>query len=210
MRKLIIPFVLISFMGCNHAIDTKLKKLQDSIDVIRKKTDYRPMDSAEAYTFINKYYLPRLDTLKTKRRLFLYPVCGRDFKALFLKDSITLTKKYRNEKTPIEIDTDFFKESFPNIHSTWNQKRFLNTTLITDTIFSNQFISYHKISFKEIITWHKKFGHGYTCISYPLYNAYTKRLYMYEVSVHSVGAIDGNTSENGISFQKTANGWREY
>jgi hypothetical protein len=210
MRKLTIFFVLISFVGCHHAVDIKLKKLQDSIEVLRKKIDYRPMDSAEAYDFINKYYLPRLDTLKTKRRLSLYPASGRNFKALFLSDSITLTKKYRNETIPAEVDTDFFKELYPNIHSTWNQKRFINTTLITDTIFSNQFISHHKISIKEITAWHKKFGFGYTCISYPLYNANTKRIYMYEVSVHSVGAIDGNTSEKGISFQKKATSWQEY
>jgi len=210
MRKL-IPLVLILFCSCRHADNAKYKQLQDTLERLRKKTDFRTLDSAEAYDFINNYYVHVLDSLKLKRKLFIYPLVGKDFQVIYNCDAAHLKALYNNDTAflnahanpkliPYEITID---KQHP-----WNKIRLSNINLITDTLMLALFENHWRLNNNEIEAWYKKFGYGYTCISYPLYNLHTKRLLIRQYSIHGIGAVDGNATESWLGFQKTPKGWQ--
>jgi hypothetical protein len=73
MRKLLIFVVLC--LSCNREkAHYYTSAQQDTI----KMASYSRLNEKDAYDFINNYYLPRLDTLKTNRKIFIHPLKSRD------------------------------------------------------------------------------------------------------------------------------------
>jgi len=209
MRKLLLPLCFILFTACNHISTVKEKQLADTLERLRKHAAYQPLDSAETYNFINKYYLPRLDTLHTGRKIFIYPLIGRDFKKIFKDDSTRLVAEYSRDtintrKTVLQPPPimDFsFNEKYG-----WNNKKLLNTEIISDTSLVNQAKYPRHPAIEEVEAWHRKFHSGYICISYPQYNPYTKRLLIREWIESGYGC--GTGRYNTFGFTKIPGGWK--
>jgi hypothetical protein len=205
MRKF-IPLLAI-LCSCNFNHNERLIKLQDTIALVKKKLDYKPLDSAEAYAFINKYYLSRLDTMPTKRKLYLYPLVGKDNKVIFDDFVRRVTAEYNGDTIagkkvilhppdPILMDTN----------SNWNKQRLLNVMIVTDVEEANMFKNGYDHTVSESKAWHKKFGYGYMCISYPVYNNYTKRIRIREWIENANWC--GTGRENEFYFKKVPGGWQ--
>ncbi|HTH82468.1 MAG TPA: hypothetical protein VL490_06015 [Mucilaginibacter sp.] len=207
MRKL-LPLIFLFLCSCVHVNDANYQELQDTIQKLKKKTDFQPLDSAHAYDFINKYYLPLMDTLLSGRKLLLYPINGEDFTAIFKDDVIKLTAEYNKDTATINKRSKMYPPPplgvlFDRYHP-WNENKLSNITLIADTQ-----IYYSRADWDKINLWDKKYaGHGYVGISYPLYNKYTNRLYLREYVIRSVGGIDENHFENNLWFKKIPKGWK--
>ncbi len=173
---------------------------------MRKLSDFKPLNTVEAYDFINKYYLPRLDTMPTKRKIFIYALNGVDFKGIFNRNKAILKREYSedtavkakkiNPPPPPQI---LFDKKF-----CWDSKRLLNVTIIADTAI---LMDNAKI-LRDFRAWHKKYGYGYMCISYPQYNPNTKRLILREWEENDDWC--GTGRERKFYFTKTLNGWRPY
>ncbi len=154
--------------------------MKDTLEILKKESDFKPLNSADAYKFINQYYLPRLDTLPTKRKIFIYALNGIDFKKIFKRDKAKLEKQYSGnaENNTFDLDSNpplpppiFYNKSFR-----WNDKRLLNTKVIADTTMSAN--NYAEL--RNITSWRSKYGAGYIWLSCPQYNTYTRRLVIRE------------------------------
>ncbi len=206
----ITPLIIILLTGCNRATDAKRAKLNDTLAKLRKHAAYIPLDSAEVYDFINKYYLPGLDAVPTGRKVFFMPLKGRDFYQVYVQMKREMEAKYYGDTLfsrsltsvkllpppPIMFDTTF----------RWNSKKLLNTTIIADISYLNILKETQTSTIKEIKAWHKKYGYGYVCISYPQYNPYTKRLLLREWVENSDWCGTGRYRD--LSFTKVAGGWK--
>jgi hypothetical protein len=140
MRKL-IPLLAI-FCSCNFNHNEQLIKLQDTIALVKKKLDYKPLDSAVCYAFINKYYLPRLDTMPTKRKLYIHPLVGKNSKVIFDDFVRRVTAEYNGDR--IESKKVILRPPDPilmDTNSNWNKQRLLNVMIITDVEEANMFKS---------------------------------------------------------------------
>ena len=203
----IIPLLIILLTGCNRATDAKRAKLNDTLAKLREHAAYIPLDSAEVYDFINKYYLP--DAVPTGRKVFFMPLKGRDFYQVYVRMKKELEAKYNGDTLssrsltsvklfpppPIMFDTTF----------KWDSKKLLNTTVIADTSFLNILKETRTRTVKATEAWHKKYGYGYVCISYPQYNPYTKRLLLREWVENSDWC---GTRDRDLHFTKVAGGWK--
>jgi hypothetical protein len=199
MRWVFIFFVFILF-GCTSTQNQHEQKLKDTIEALRKRADFKPLDSAEAYNFINKYYLPRLDTLSIKRKLSIFPLKPIDFKMRFtvgkeemeakFKDDTVLLKKSKYQLEPIDYG--------PDTTHPWD-KKLLKATIVLDTLKKSGYSDWRT-------QWWKVYGPGYMCISYPQYNANTKRLVIREWMENA--DICGTGHDRIFWYSKTANGWK--
>lgn len=203
MRKL-LPLLLVLMCGCMHNDKVKYDTaLQDTIAKVRISGDFSPLNKMEVYDFLNRYYLPRLDTLPIKRKLLLYPINSKDFSRI-LKDKITYLQEMSSKgivviKKKISLPLGLiFDKNHP-----WDKKKLSNVLFVTDTTIYHSYTNYDTIK-----SWHKKYGRGYVGISYPLYNIHTKKLYIRECIIRTIGMIDGNADEKELWFRKTSNGWK--
>ncbi|NCD69602.1 hypothetical protein [Mucilaginibacter agri] len=197
MRKLFLLLIIV-LTGCHSKSDHAAQKLNDTLAKLRIMTDFRPLDSTEAYSFINKYYLPRLDTIPTGRKISITPLMGGDFKEIFERDSIRLTKEYQAKKQSIELyppSPNFYDSSYR-----WNSKHLINTQIVAGI----ENLDRHSIS--NLSKWHKKYGWGYMCISYPQYNPHTNKLFIREYIEN--GDWCGTGRERTFFYTKTADGWK--
>jgi len=207
MRKLYFILFIVPLFGCYHSVSIKEQQLADTIAKLRKDFDFKPLNSEEAYAFMNKYYLPRLDSLRTKRKIFVHPLGGVDFKELFKADTVNLVKEYTDPH---------YKPSFrflippppPSISLNekynWDNKKLLKVVIIKEPGASDlKDISYDNIN--SIKAWHKKYGYGFMCVSYPQYNANTKRLIIREWIENDSFCSTGREGE--FWFTKTPAGW---
>jgi len=211
MRKFIL-LILIVLAGCKMPQKPESKQLQDTLKIVKNKLNFKPLDSAEAYDFINKYCLPGLDTMPAKRTLLIHPLVGKDFNKILKRVSADLKEQYSSGSTaPKKMMVLRPPEPIGAVdeHHSWNKSRLFGVTIITDTIL-NPHHQYYHINSDEIHAWRKKFPHGYVIISYPLYNSFTKQIYIKECIVYTIGAIDGNVDEKELWFKKTNNGWQAY
>jgi hypothetical protein len=210
MRKLILlilPIVL--FVSCDHSSQIKAQRLKDTLEILKRASNFRPLNSVDAYNFINQYYLPRLDTMPTKRKIFIYPLNGIDFKARFKYDEAKLKKQYSGN--PVDITSEeisypplsiFFSKNF-----SWDEKKLLKTKIIADdTIISSN--SYPSLV-EKTEAWHLKYGKGYIWLSYPQYNVYTKRLVIKEW-IEDGDFICGTGRLKEFWFSKVKGGWKSY
>jgi hypothetical protein len=200
MRKL-LPLLIVLITGCHSKSDQVKQQLKDTLAKLRIKTDFRPLDSADAYSFINKYYLPKLDTTPTGRKIFIHPLNGMSFTKQIEIDSIMLSAKFNNDSAFLNKPIHLFPPPplKTNTNSSWNSKRLINTTLITDAMELDR----HSTS--DLTAWRKKYGFGYMCISYPQYNPHTKRLIIKEYIEN--GDWCGTNREKQFSFKRVPRGW---
>ncbi|MBE9664678.1 hypothetical protein [Mucilaginibacter myungsuensis] len=94
MRYLTLLIIAFSLTACHSKPGPKDKWLQDTLAELRKKADFKPLPLHEAYDFINKYYLPKLDSLPIHRTIFVHPLTGKDFQLVFKNDSALLGSKH--------------------------------------------------------------------------------------------------------------------
>jgi hypothetical protein len=194
-----------------HTKDVRYERLQDTLQKLKRKLDFRPLDSAEAYAFINKYYLPGLDTTLTKRRLLIHPLTSKNYQAIFDADSILLTKQYNGDtlkKSSDSINEIVLLPPEPlSIKSDnrviWNKHKLDKASLIIDTFISN-----NDFNQESIQNWRKKVGYGYMMVSYPLYNKNTHVLVIHDWIEN--GDWCGTSSGHDISYHKIPGGWQKY
>ena len=215
MRKL-IPIALIFLSSCMHAKDAKYQQLQDTLQKLRTKLDFRPLVSTETYAFINKYYLPNIDS--SKRKLFIYPITGKNFKVISDEMAMSIQAQYNDNK-----DSNNYKISIPALSSfnkstpifsfdksiQWDRRR-IDCPVILDTLLLNIFKYPHHFEVYDMTGWYKKYGRGYIAISYPLYNHYTKLIYIHQYIIKTFGGVDDNYDDDVIWYQKTKTGWQRY
>jgi len=194
-----------------HANDAKYQQLQDTLQKLRIKLDFRPLDSAEAYAFINKYYLPGLDTTPTKRKLLIHPLTSKNYRAIFDADSARLTKQYNGDTLKKSPD---FKNGIVLLppeplsiksdnHVIWNKNKLNNTSLIVDAFISN-----NNLDQGSVQNWRKKIGYGYMIVSYPLYNKNNHVLVMRDWIEN--GDWCGTGRGRDFAYRKIPGGWQEY
>ncbi|HEY4326985.1 MAG TPA: hypothetical protein VGN20_23565 [Mucilaginibacter sp.] len=177
--------------------------MKDTIEVIRKLADFRPLNLEDTYDFINRYYLPRLDTMPTKRKIFLYPINGVDFKEVFNYHKTKLEKEYAGDtNTKMQNLIPPPPQIFNDKTFSWNSKRLINTKIIADTTFLTNYTK----ELKHIDIWHQKYGYGYMCISYPQYNSHTKRLVIREWTENN--SFCGTGRERKFYFTRIPGGWK--
>ena len=204
MRRLIFILFPILFAACNHSSQINGRSLNDTLETLKKLSDFKPLNQADAYDFINQYYLPRLDTLPTKRKIFLYPLNGVDFREAYNRDKAKLEKEYSGDTTIKTQSVVFAPPSiFFNKQVKWDGKRFLNTKVIADTAI----LINNGSELRDFNGWHHKYGWGYMCISYPQYNAHTKRLLIREW-VEDGDWICGTGRGRNFWFTRIPGGWK--
>ncbi|WP_295791118.1 hypothetical protein [Mucilaginibacter sp.] len=134
MRKLAFIVVAVLLIACRPAVRINGRTLTDTLEILKKKADFRPLDSAEVYEFLNKYYLPRLDTLPTKRHVFVYPLKGRNFGHIYKNKEAEILKLYGGGK---KTDTPPISYIPPALYDTtlkWDSKKFNSTNVIADDV----------------------------------------------------------------------------
>jgi len=208
MRKLIFIVVAVLITACRPPVRINGRTLSDTLEILKKKSDFRPLDSVEAYDFLNKYYLPRLDTMPTKRQIFIYPLNGVDFNKRLQSNKAALEFKYAGD-TVIKVGKPPLPPSLTIDRSvTFNSQKLPGTRVVADTLMNTKTqgsMAYDAISVRA---WHKKFGYGYMCISYPQYNANTKILVLREWLVNYTSC--GTGRERIFNYKRIAGGWETY
>ncbi|OOQ57948.1 hypothetical protein BC343_09735 [Mucilaginibacter pedocola] len=191
------------------ACDTKNRRkeqlLQAKLAKLRLAADFKPLDEAEAYDFINRYYLPRLDTLPYKGKIYIHPLQGKDFDAIFKTESLKLTQDTQGiKKHPDEVILPA-PPGFYDTTRTWDAKRFRNIRVIPDSLIVSTSIRGDDLT-ERLKLWRKRFEWGYVSISYPQYNPHTKILVLREWIEN--GDWCGTGREQEFWFKKTPGGWR--
>jgi hypothetical protein len=205
-KVIIIISALMLCMGCNHSSDIKEKRLKDTLEALKKFSDFRPLNSADVYEFINRYYLPRLDTMPTKRKIFVYALNGLDFKEAFSRDKTKPEKEYSGDAIKKNGNITFALPPPPMLFDkkfSWDSKRLLNTKIVSDTAILIDQVN----ELKNYKIWHQKYGFGYVLISIPQYNPYTKRLIICE-SIEDAPGFCGACKLQRIWFTKIPGGWK--
>jgi hypothetical protein len=202
MRRLIFVLFSILFIGCNHSSQIKGRSLNDTLEAIKKLSDFKPLNQADAYDFINRYYLPRLDTLPTKRKIFLFALNGVDFKGYFKEYKDKLQREYAGDTTIKAPPINLFPPTRFNKKFSWDSRRLLKTKIIADTevLMDNAKI------LKDFKAWHNVYGGGYMCISYPQFNSNTKRLVLREWLENRDQC--GTGRERKFYFTRIPGGWK--
>jgi hypothetical protein len=208
MQKFYLIIFSLALFGCSHSRSVKAQRLADTLAALKKELGFRPLSTLEAYDFINKYYLPRLDTMPTKRKIFIYPLESIDFnhaykyneKVVEKEDSENMLSKSQNglimpPPPPTEPPGRFDK----NIK--WDALRLFNTKIIADTAI---LMDDAKI-LRDLKAWHRVYGFGYMCISYPQYNPYTNRLFLNEYFENDDWCGTGH--DRKLWYIKVPNGW---
>jgi len=208
MRYLSIFLLFILLSACDNKKAAVDKRLNDTLAVLRKKAAFKPLPEDEAYAFLNKYYLPRLDTLRIGRKLFTHPQKGTDFTELFKTDSALIVAKYsvdsvnkkayQHDNTPPGILYDDYN---------WDVRK-LQRTIIADDSLVKVIERRGKTHIADISAFRKRFGLGYMIISYPQYNPNTNILVINEWLEDSSWC--GTGRDNKFFYKKTANGWQIY
>lgn len=199
MRRL-LPLLILITTGCKYAGKEYPSKLVDTIAAIRKLTDYKPLEADEAYAFINKYYLPRLDTMPTGRKILNHPLVGYDFNKAFNTGKTDLEAEYLSDSNNLKV-VILPPEPLGNYDKkqNWDNSRLDKTTIVADPYRINP----HDV--KAVEAWHKKYGHGYMYLSWPQYNSNTKRLRIDE-EIEDANWC-GTGKRRSFSFTKVGNTW---
>jgi hypothetical protein len=87
----------------------------------------------------------------------------------------------------------------------WDSLQLKKTQIINDTGFLALVKNYKHITIEDRKAWHKVFGYGYMCVSYPLYNSNSNRLTIREWEENFDSC--GTGRENFFWFKKTSHGW---
>jgi len=196
-----MPVLFLIFIGCDRSGQLKKDKLQDTLEKLKRETDFKPLSQDEVYAFLNDCYLPRLDSFLTKRKICIHPLKGVDFTSTYESQKEMIEARFSGDTNykgkvilaPLELDSD--------TTYSWDVSRLINTRVITDTLLKRQDEEAHKI-------WLKEFNRGYMCISYPQYNANTNVLIIKQwYENHSKC---GTGRESILRFKKIVQGWQAY
>lgn len=199
MRRLLILIASILLVGCNQASQLKAERLRDTVEAIKNRWGFKPLVQSEAYAFINKYYLRRLDSLPTRRKIYIFPIAGEDFKRMAEIQIARLKKEYSGDTSnqvilipppPPSLNVD---KKFK-----WDFSKLPGTTIIDYN--ASKGIS------GDIAAFRRRYGYGYMCISYPQYNAFTKRLVISEWLEN--GDWCGTGRDRTLSYSKIPGGWK--
>ena len=185
MRRLVFVFSCFISVSCSEP--TKISNsLNQEQEEFQKKALYVYLNDSLTYDFINSYYLNRLDILETGRKLFVHPINKPKFVYRPAADS---KKNIISLPEPIVTDLNF----------TWDSNRIKNTKIIN----SYDINDLHQ-STSSSVSFKKKFGKGYVCISRPAYNSHTKRIIIREWIEN--GSSCGTDREQMLSYRLTKNG----
>jgi hypothetical protein len=211
MNKLYYTPLLLLLLGCRHPLSVNERRLADSLAVLRKLSNFAPLSQQEAYNFLNNYYLPRLDSMPTKRKIFIHPIVGFDFKESFNEDSIKLAKEFAENSSKKDPGSAVIPPRTPSL--AFDNKFYWDSKLLSKTIVINYHVTNSNRSgfddtHDNIKAWHGRYGYGYMCISYPQYNSYSKILVMREWIENDDWC--GTGRETKFCFTKTAGGWKAY
>ncbi len=209
MQKFCLVIFSLVLFSCSHSRNAKDKLLTDTLAALKKELGFGPLDTAEAYNFINKYYLPRLDTMPTKRKMFIYPLEGIDFNEAYKYNKKIIEKEYSENRLK-KSQNSYIMPPPPPIappgrfdkNIKWDALRLLNTNIIADT---NILMEDAKI-LRDLKAWHRAYGDGYMCISYPQYNPYTNRLFLNEYYENDDWCGSGHDKK--FWYIKTSGGWK--
>lgn len=186
----------------------KAQRLEDTLAVLRKNSDFRPLNRDDAYAFMNKYYLPRLDSMQTERKIFIHPITGIDFKDLYNRDSIELEEEFTGDTLVKKPHVYFAKP--PGLFDknlTWDSKKLVKTLIIKDySLLNIETRENNNFSADSFKTWKRKYGYGYMCVSFPQYNAQTKRMVIREWVEN--GSFCGACRDKRFWFTRTVSGWK--
>jgi len=208
MCKLAFIVVAVLLTACRQPMRINARTLTDTLEILKKKADFRPLDSAEVYEFLNKYHLPRLDTMPTKRQIFVYPINGIDFKTRFQSDKSALEAKYSGDTSIKNIVPPIPPSIITDESITFNDKKLTGTKIIVDTLMTTKKPAAISYNTNRLKAWHKMFGYGYMCISYPQYNANTKILVLREWLVNYTSC--GTGRERVFHYKRITGGWEAY
>lgn len=208
MRNLLILFIAIFVSACHHRDAAREKQLQDTLEYLKKKTDYKPLAQADAYGFINQYYLPKLDARPIGRKVFVHPLKGINYKSIFNADSAMLVAKYKGDSAYVKTHRmDLYAPNFSSDNKlTWDISQLKNVTIVPDSLLS---VIGKKGHINEHCQedFHRLFGKGYVMIAYPQYNALTNRLMISEWIEDA--STCGTGRDNKYVFKKVQGGWQE-
>jgi hypothetical protein len=206
LRRNYLSLLLMLFVAfiCGCKGEGKLqaeRRLADTIKELTRRADFRPLNQDEAYSFLNKYYLPGLDTLPTKRKIFIYPLAGTNFKKMLKRDIEKLTAEFDHE--PVRNESIYLDPpDFPlDSNYKWDSKKLINTVVVND---DSPKLGKSKLS---VVVWHKKFGYGYMVVSYPMYNLNTKILQILQWDENFSSCGTGRDSR--FFYKKTPGGWQK-
>lgn len=204
MRIMAFMLLLCSLLtvACQHAPTVQEKQLADTLAKLSKKAAFVPMDSTSAYKLINEAYLPRLDSLPIKRRIFFRLLKGYDFKAILKRDSAYLARKYQDEsfnEPNMSLVPKFGNDIVDTRHS-WNYNRLVNTTLIFSRV-TNKIRNPNQKDIRRIA------GNGYVLLSYPQYNPNTKTALLEEVFEDEFIHTCGTGLDNIVGFKQVGGKW---
>jgi hypothetical protein len=186
MQKLVWLLVFV-FFSCNQAKKPDKSLTKENEDIIKEAT-YRYLSDAQTYDFINNYYLARLDSLETGRKIFIHPINKPDFLKEIFRDK---AKIYPPE--PIVEDTTF----------AWDAKKLRNVRVILEKELE-ELKQYQTQKSLYTVFWERKFGNGYIYISRPAYNDYTKKIIVREWIENNDWC--GTDKESLLLFTKTESG----
>lgn len=206
MRNLIVLFLLLS-VGCYQSSDTKFQALQDTLKKLKRNTDFRPLKINDAYKFINQYYLPQLDTKPTGRKIFEYSLLGKDFQYIYKKKA--LEAEYRGDSIWIKANLNL--PPLPpgatfNGNLKWDNKKLSNTVVVSDSSYWYPNMKHRRREISSVEAWSKKYGYGFMCISYPVYNIHTKRILIREWIENADWC--GTGRERAIWYKRVPDGWK--
>lgn len=189
MQRLIWLLVFI-LASCNQTKKPGQTSADGNKEQIKQAT-YRYLDEDQGYDFLNKYYLPRLDSLETGRKIYIHPINKPDFLKETFRDK---TKIY--PPRPIIVDSAF----------DWNIKKLKNVRVILGKELK-ELKQYKTQDSLYSVFWKRKFGKGFIYISRPAYNQYTNRIIVREWIQNNDWC--GTDRERLLSFSKTeSGGWR--
>nr|WP_294943607.1 hypothetical protein [uncultured Mucilaginibacter sp.] len=205
MRNLALILCFLMVAACNTESRRQEKMLQAQLKKKRAAADFKPLGETEAYDFINRYYLPHLDTLPYKRKIFIHPITGRDFCEVFKRDSLALVKKTKGNNPNVREVITLPPTEFYDTTRKWNGSLLKNVRLIKQNEVIDISIEGDDFT-RRLALWRKRFGIGYVSISYPQYNPHTKKLFFREWVED--GGWCGTGREREFLFVRVAGGWR--
>jgi hypothetical protein len=202
MRRFPLLIIAVFFIDCHQSAKINGRNLSDTLEILKKKADFKPLNPTEAYNFINKYYLPRLDTTRTKRKILMYALKNIDFNERYKMHKGAMESEYAGNKNTWIPPANLSPQSFLDKKFIWNAKMLLNTEVIEDSLL---LIRNPKLVM-PLKKWRKKYGYGYMVISYPQYNPNTKIL-VFREWIENYDEC-GTGREREFWFTRIPGGWK--
>ena len=203
MRFTVLIALLLFVYGCRSTAD---KQLDDTIAAIKKEFAFKPLPAADAYDFLNNQYLHHLDTMQTGRKIFINPYQGNDFDDICASEIQLAKSRFSNKNVPNYAYPPPPKSPvFADTTLKWDLHRLINTSVVSDSTFFRQ---HAMMSLSTAKAWRRIYGNGYMCVSWPQYNALTRRLLIRECIFDHDACGTGKSRK--FWYSRTSRGWELY